>query len=96
MSHLYAFLRDRWQGRVAWTTLFWRDLLLLGTLLQATATLTALVLLSKGAPTPNVLAVHLLPMPYALFVVAALWRLPTCPGPIRAMGLGWLALAVVV
>lgn len=96
MQGLSRFFSHRWQGRVAWTTLFWRDMLLVGTLLSGAGTVVALVLLSQGFATGQVLAVHLLPLPYGLFVVAALWRTPRSPATARALSLGWLALTVLV
>ena len=48
VNGVHLFLNRRWHGLVGWRTLFWRDLLLAGTLLSATATLTALILLTRG------------------------------------------------
>ena len=91
-----AFFRLRWQGRMGWRTLFWRDLLLVGSLLSATATLTALVLLSRGQPPGTALAVHLLPLPYGLFMVGSLWRTPQSPALARWASLLWLALTLLI
>ena len=91
-----AFFRLRWQGRMGWRTLFWRDLLLVGSLLSATATLTALVLLSRGQPPGAALAVHLLPLPYGLFMVTSLWRTPQSPSLARWASLLWLALTLLI
>lgn len=96
MALVGSLVTRRWHGRVGWRTLFWRDLLLVGTLANAVCTLAALALLSQGAATGSVLAVHLLPLPYGLFIVAALWRAPACPSLVRGLGLGWLALTVLV
>ncbi|MBA4261775.1 MAG: hypothetical protein C0443_07080 [Comamonadaceae bacterium] len=91
-----TFFTQRWQRRVGWATLFWRDMLLLGTALHALSILVMLALLSKGAATAVVLAVHLLSLPYGLFIVAALWRAPHSPAPARVVSLAWLALTVVI
>lgn len=91
-----AFFRLRWQGRMGWRTLFWRDLLLVGSLLSATATLTALVLLSRGEAPGTALAVHLLPLPYGLFMVTSLWRTPQSPALARWASLLWLALTLLI
>lgn len=90
------FFMRRWQGQVGWRPLFWLDLLLVGTLLNAVATLAALALLSQGVPAAWALAVHLLPLPYGLFILAALWRAPGCPTQVRGLSLGWLALPVLI
>lgn len=91
-----SFLSHRWHGRMDWRTLFWRDLLLVGTLLGASATLTAMVLLSRGEAASTALAVHLLPLPYGLFMVAAIWRSPQCPPAAKWASLLWLGLTLVV
>ena len=91
-----AFWRLRWQGRMGWRTLFWRDVLLVGSLLSATATLTALVLLSRGQAPGTVLAVHLLPLPYGLFMVASLWRTPQSPAAARWASVLWLGLTLLI
>jgi hypothetical protein len=48
--------------------------MLWGTLLNAIATLLTLGLVVSGAPMVAWLAVHFLPLPYNLLVVAAVWR----------------------
>lgn len=96
VNGVHLFLNRRWHGLVGWRTLFWRDLLLAGTLLSATATLTALILLTRGHGDSTVLAVHLLPLPYGLFMVTSLWRTPLCPPAARWASLVWLALTVLV
>ena len=73
------FLVQRVQGGVGWTTLFWRDLLLIGTSMNVLMTGTALVLLSQDAPMHWVLLAHLSPLPYNLLIVSALWRAPRRP-----------------
>jgi hypothetical protein len=96
MGTVTTFFADRWARRVGWTTLFWRDLLLVGTLFNALCTLTALAMLSQRAPVGGVLAVHLLPLPYGLFIVSALWRAPNSPAIVRALSLAWLAIGVLI
>ena len=96
MTGVCGFLLLRWRRRVGWAVLFWRDLLLAGTLLNAVATMGALALLSQGVAAGWALLLHLLPLPYGLFVVLALWRLPSCPALVRGLSLGWLALTVLI
>jgi hypothetical protein len=93
---LKTFIAQRWQGRIGWTTLFWRDLLLIGTSLNVLMTGTALALLSQDAPMHWVLLAHLSPLPYNLLIVSALWRSPRRPSVVVAFSVGWLLLFVVV
>lgn len=91
-----AFITQRWHNRVGWTTLFWRDLLLIGTGLNALMTGTALALLSQDVPIQWVLLAHLLPLPYNMFIVSAIWRAPKRPLLVLGASLGWLLLFIVV
>ena len=90
------FLRQRWQARVAWQTLFWRDLLMIGTGLNVLMTGTALVLMLQDAAMHWVLLAHLSPLPYNLLIVSALWRAPQRPALVLAFSLGWLLLFVAI
>lgn len=91
-----TFITQRWQGRIAWRTLFWRDLLLVGTGLNLLMTGTALALLSQDAPIHWVLLAHLLPLPYNLFIVSSIWSAPQRPLAVLGASLCWLVLFVVV
>jgi hypothetical protein len=73
-GNLYDFLASRWNGRVPIERLFWRDLLLVGTALNAATTLAALALLTAQAPLWATLIVHFAPVPYNLFLAFAVWR----------------------
>lgn len=91
-----TFIAQRWQGRIEWTTLFWRDLLLTGTCLNALMIGTVLVLLSQDTSMHWVLLAHLSPLPYNLLIVSAIWRAPRRPAVVAAFSLGWLLLFVVI
>ncbi|MBS3647900.1 hypothetical protein KEU06_04560 [Pseudaminobacter sp. 19-2017] len=70
----HGFFASRWNGRVPIERLFWRDLLLVGTALNAATTLAALALLAAQAPLWATLIVHFAPVPYNLFLAFAVWR----------------------
>lgn len=86
----------RWHGLVGWRTLFWRDLLLVGTSLNLIMTGSALALLSQDVPLHWVLLTHLLPLPYNLFIVSALWRAPQRPVLVLGLSVCWVILFVLV
>jgi len=69
-----SFFRARWQGRVPLDRLFWRDLVLVGTLVSLAASAVALVLLGLKMPLGLVLAVHFASVPYSLFLTLTVWR----------------------
>lgn len=70
---LSAFLRSRWRGEVPLGSLFWRDMVLVGTLVNAAASAAALICLGIGWPLAVTLIVHFVPMPYNLFLFLAVW-----------------------
>jgi len=93
---LKTFITQRWHGHIAWRTLFWRDLLLIGTGLNALMTGVALALLSQDAPIQWVLLAHLLPLPYNMLIVTAIWRARRRPTVVLGVSVFWLLLFMAV
>ncbi len=75
--------------------LFWRDLVLVGTLVNVLFTGVALALAASGLSIALAAAVHFAPLPYNLFLVAAVWRLPASALH-RWAAVGWLAFVTLV
>ncbi|WP_036258395.1 hypothetical protein [Mesorhizobium sp. WSM3224] len=69
-----GFFRRRWKGETPLDRLFWRDMLLVGTVLNMASSALALILLGLKLPLWLVLAVHFLPVPYNIFLTIAVWR----------------------
>lgn len=69
-----GFLAARWRGRVPLARLFWRDMVLVGSAINAATTIAALAVLGLKAPTAAALAFHFAPLPYNLFLFLAVWR----------------------
>ncbi|UCI08407.1 hypothetical protein [Mesorhizobium sp. B1-1-8] len=95
------FFRARWRNQVSLDRLFWRDMVLVGTVINIASTVLALVLLGLTLPLGIVLAVHFLPVPYNIFLALAVWRAAEKSGGAKAslMMLGsafWLIATVVV
>ncbi|MER8564710.1 hypothetical protein NKI32_12155 [Mesorhizobium sp. M0761] len=96
-----SFFGSRWQGAVPVERLFWRDLVLVGTAINITSSVAALILLGLKLPLAVVLAVHFAPVPYNIFLTFAVWRTTEKSSGAKAslMTLGatlWLILVVVV
>ncbi|CDX42522.1 conserved hypothetical protein [Mesorhizobium sp. ORS 3359] len=94
------FFRTRWRGEAPLDLLFWRDMLLIGTLISVASSALALILLGLKLPLWLVLAVHFLPVPYNIFLTIAVWRTAEKSGGFKAqlMMLGsalWLIATVV-
>ncbi|TGS13208.1 hypothetical protein EN852_016570 [Mesorhizobium sp. M2E.F.Ca.ET.209.01.1.1] len=78
------FFRRRWRGEAPLERLFWRDMLLVGTILSIASSALALVLLGLKLPLWLVLAVHFLPVPYNIFLTIAVWRTAEMSGGFKA------------
>ena len=82
----------RWRAEVPFTRLFWRDLLVWGSLLNLSVLIAGLMLIAKGYPTQWALVAHLLILPYNLFLVLSIWRWPKAHGLFKGVAGGWLLL----
>lgn len=77
-------------------TLLWRDMLGVGTLVNMLFTFMALMAASQGALFWAAAAIHFAPLPYNLFLVAAVVRAVPRSRIAAAVSLVWLALMTVV
>ena len=69
-----SFLTTRLSGEASLETVFWRDMLLVGTLINVAATGAALGLFAAGYPPALGLIVNFSPIPWNLFLMIANWR----------------------
>ena len=76
--------------------LFWRDMLLVGSAINLGFGFLALMLLAQGVATATAIALHFAPLPYNLFLFAALWRRPGRPLWLSASAVLWLLLATLI
>ena len=91
-----GYFARRWRGEVAAAPLFWRDMLGVGTLINIALTFVALMLTAQGAPGGLAVDVHFAPLPYNVFLVAALWRLPVRAPVMPPLAAGWLVLMTII
>ena len=91
-----VFFARRWRGEVDWPTLFWRDMLAYGTVLNIAASFAALMLAALGAPGGAAAALHFAPVPYNAFLFICLWRLRRRPATVAAAAALWLVVMTVV
>ena len=94
LSPLMAFFASRWRGQVPLPVLFWRDMLVVGSLINLVASFATLMLIAQGASPGAALLMHFAPLPYNLFLYAAVWRFPQHTSRVRLIGTIWF-LAVV-
>jgi hypothetical protein len=98
---LRQFFTARWNGEVPLATLFWRDMLLIGTGLNIAATLAAIALLGAKLPLAVALVVHFALTPYNIFLAFAAWRTAERRGGVatflwQAMAILWLIAVMVI
>lgn len=86
----------RWRGEVALRTLFWRDMLGIGTVINESASSVALMAVSQGVDIRVAAALHFAPMPYNLFLFMAVWRSPNRTALTGGIAAAWLAMMTIV
>ena len=90
------FFSRRWRGEMPMRTVFWRDMLGVGTAVNVLATFVALMVASQGAPSWIAVTIHVAPLPYNIFLVAAVGRAPPHSRLTVIGSLAWLAVMTVV
>lgn len=93
---LSEFFARRWRGEVALRTLFWRDMVVVGSAVNLVATFLALMLAAQGIALGIAVAVHFVPLPYNVFLVAALGRSPQRTAMTSLLAGVWLVAATLV
>ena len=68
------YVLSLWRGQVPLETVFWRDMLVVGTAINITAVMSAILLLLYGLPTPICLLIYFLPLPLNVFLFLSVWR----------------------
>lgn len=76
--------------------LLWRDTLAIGTMINLLMSFAALAIAALHLDLRLALAVHFSPLPYNLFLVAALMRSPQRSTVVTTVALAWLVLMTVV
>ncbi len=77
-------------------TVLWRDMLCVGTVVNMLATFIALMAASQGAPSWAAAAIHFAPLPYNIFLFAAVGRARPRSRIAATVSFVWLALMTVV
>jgi hypothetical protein len=91
-----TYFARRWRGEVALGLLFWRDMLAVGTLVNLFASFAALVMVAQGVAGHLAVAVHLAPLPYNLFLLAAVWRFRPRNRPAALAAVVWLVVVTLL
>ncbi len=70
---IHNFCASRWKGQVALRRVYWRDMMLVGTSLNAVAFIASLLLAKKSASAILIALTLVAPFPYAALVYIAVW-----------------------
>jgi hypothetical protein len=89
------YFSERWHAAIPIQDLFWQDLIVRGTLINAAITFLGLMLIAQGYPSLWALGLHLLVLPYNLFLVLAVVRRPDAQMSFKLGAAGWLILTSV-
>ena len=91
-----AWVLTRWRGDAPLGTVFWHDMLLIGTIVNAATTLAAIGILAAGAPPALSMAVFVAPLPWNLLLFVAVWRSAAKAGGVLAMAAQLAALVWLI
>jgi len=95
-AHSVGFFRSRWRGEAVAGTLFWRDMMFVGSFVNLLTGFAALMLVVQGTVLWLAALVHFACLPYNAFLMMALWRTPRCSQLMRWTSLIWLALMTLI
>lgn len=98
---LSSFFRSRWRGDVPLGRLFWQDILIYGTTINIVAALFASFLFVQDAPTAVAAIIYFAPLPYNIFLFAALWKSAAAAAEpsasaARIAGLLWVVVMTII
>lgn len=96
-----SFFTSRWRGDVPLRQLLWQDAVIYGTAINIATTLVAMLLFARDAPTALAVFIWFSPVPYNIFLFAAIWKTAGSAAEpwasaARITGLLWLLVAMAI
>ncbi len=91
-----GFFGSRWRGEALPSRVYWRDMLLAGSLINLFTGFIALLFAAQGAELWIAASVHFSTLPYNVFLVLALWRMPGSSQVMRWTSLLWLGVMTLI
>lgn len=86
-----GFLGRRWRGEAPLSQLYWRDMMIAGSVINLFTGFIALMIAAQGAYLWVAATVHFATLPYNVFLVLALWRTPGRSTVMTWTSLVWLS-----
>lgn len=90
------YFSRRWHGEVDGRSILWRDMILIGTVINLVVAAIALMLLAMDTPTPIAVAVFFSPFPYNLFLLLSFLRSPQRTSTTTTIAIIWLVLVTFI
>jgi hypothetical protein len=96
-----SFFAPRWRGETPLGLLFWQDMWIYGTLINIVTAVIAMLMFSRDAPAALAWLVYMAPVPYNLFLCAALWKSSAVArepmaSAARALGFVWFVVMMII
>jgi hypothetical protein len=91
-----TFFRLRWHGQIPLSVLLWRDMACVGTLVNLGASFLGLAALAQGVHGGVAVALHLAPLPYNIFLLAAVLRRQDCATVATLVAVAWFLVVLVI
>ncbi len=91
-----GFFTSRWRGEADLQLLLWRDVLVVGTLINLAAGFTAFILLTRDVAPIWAVSLHLLPVPYNVFLLLSVWRCRQTTPSVSLIATVWFVLMLVI
>lgn len=89
-SQVAGYFGSRWRGAANLSQLYWRDMLVVGSLVNLFTGFVALMIAAQGGDLWVAAMVHFATLPYNVFLVLALWRTPGRSTVMAWTSLVWL------
>ncbi len=73
-SQAAGYFGSRWRGEANLNKLYWRDMMIVGSVINLFTGFIALVIAAQGGDLWVAAMVHFATLPYSVFLVLSLWR----------------------
>jgi hypothetical protein len=85
-----GYFGSRWRGEARLRQLYWRDMMIVGSIINLFTGFMALMIAAQGGDLWVAAMVHFATLPYNVFLVLALWRTPGRSTVMAWTSLVWL------
>ena len=90
-SQAAGYFGSRWRGEMNLSKLYWRDMMIVGGVINLFTGFIALMIAAQGGELWVAAMVHFATLPYNVFLVLALWRTPGRSKVMAWTSLLWLS-----